>query len=216
MSPHIVVLHEGRFGAAVAQALGTLREVRPHPLVAARERLRALIAGADFVAVALWRRYEEECELLDAIAAETGVRWSLAVPIESALSCGPLVVPGHGACWRCYRRRALTHHRAPERELALAEGYRRDPALGPAGFTPPMVWTAAGALLADASAPPSAAGRLRRVNLLTGMVIDTVVIGVHGCDRCRAPSSGADPGRGGQPGERFLEHLVPALEELVP
>lgn len=213
MSQNIIVLHEGRFGAAVARALGSLRPVRSAPLVASRPRLESLVGDADFVAVALWRRYDEECEELDAIAARRRLRWSLAVPIESALSFGPLVVPGHGACWRCYRRRALTHHRAAERELALAEAYRRSPELGPRGFTPPMVWMAAGALAADAEAPPAAAGRLRRINLLTGMFIDTVVVGVHRCDRCRPRAAGA---RTERPGERFVEHLVPAIKELLP
>jgi bacteriocin biosynthesis cyclodehydratase domain-containing protein len=211
MNQPIIVLHEGKFGAAVAQALGTLRAVRPETLTSARGRLRELVSGADFVAVALWRRHDEECDELDALACEQRVRWSLAVPIESALSFGPLVVPGHGACWRCYRRRAMTHHRAPERELALAEAYRKNPALGPHGFTPPMVWMAAGALLSDSGAAPSAAGRLRRVNALTGVVIDTMVVGVHGCDRCRLRASGA-----ARPGDRFVDQMVPALEELLP
>lgn len=212
MSEKLIILHEGRFGAAVAQALGSLRAVRSEPLVASRPRLEELVGEADFVAVALWRRHDEECEQIDAIAARRGVRWSLAVPIESTLSFGPLVVPGHGACWRCYRRRALTHHRAAERELALAEAYRRSPELGPHGFTPPMVWMAAGALLADAAAPPGAAGRLRRINVLTGMFIDTVVVGVHRCDRCRRRAGGAQAAR---QGDGFVDRLVPAIQEIL-
>lgn len=178
------------------------------PLVHEREVVRAVVRRASFVAVAAWRPYVAAFELIDELCFEVRRPWSLAEIHAQRLTCGPLVRPGDGACYHCYRRRWLSHHKAPERELVLEKAYAHEPTLGPPGFIGPLVEIAAQALAADASAGAAAAGRLRFVDVLSGAVLESGVIGVHACPRCRPTGAAA-------PGTRFVHELVPRFEALI-
>ena len=205
----MLILTEGRFGAAVAEIIRPQVDATVRRLTDVVPDQRAeFLSGATFVAVALWRPYDEECDLLDAACWRAGVPWSSAHLTEDKLVCGPLTIPRHGPCYGCFRRRYLTHHRAPERELCVGRAYANDPDLGPDGFVPAMAWIAASGLLSDARAPRTAAGRLRRVDLLTGGMIETRVVGVHRCLRCGRQEKE-------RPGGRFVRQLVPAVQELL-
>lgn len=204
----MVIFTEGRFGAAVRDLLlGSCAQSTVHPFHESIDRLEDLISGAAFVAVALWRQYERECQLLDQVCFRLGVRWSAVYLSESKLYCGPLVVPGNGPCYSCFRRRYLTHSVAPEREQALLRAYANDPNLGPPGFVPAMAGLAASALLSDFQADTAAAGRLRVVELTTGGILDTRIVPVHGCARCSQSTA--------LPGQRTVNQLIPAIEELL-
>jgi bacteriocin biosynthesis cyclodehydratase domain-containing protein len=206
----MLVLTAGAFGEAVAARLQAVTEVESHPLVDAVDRLPGLLDAHAFVAVALWRPYASLARRLDDLCAQARRRWSLVEVEGSMLSCGPLVVPGTGSgCYHCREARALAQQRAPERARTIANAYRRDDALGPVGYTQPMVEVAAGALLADAGAPETAAGRIRRLDVLTGAVRESVIIPMHDCPRCRPLPAGYDPTR------RSLEALLPALQEVL-
>ena len=205
----MLILTEGRFGVAVAdiitsQAHATVRRLTD----VIPDRRAEVLSGAAFVAVALWRPYGEECDALDEACWRAGVPWSSAYLTEDQLVCGPLIIPRHGPCYGCFRRRYLTHHRAPERELCVCRAYANDPDLGPEGFVPAMAWIAASGLLSDARAPRTNAGRLRRVDLFTGGMIETGVVGVHHCSRCGRQIKE-------RPGDRFVRQLVPAVQELL-
>jgi bacteriocin biosynthesis cyclodehydratase domain-containing protein len=207
MTP-LVVFTEGRFGAAVGEIVARRTNAGVHGLRESRERLADIVAGARFVAVALWRLYERECMELDTACARAGVPWSCAYMMEERLYCGPLMVPGRGPCFSCFRRRYLTHRRSADRELALLQAYARDPEMGPPGFVGPMAWIAASALLADSREVETAAGRLRRLNLCTGGLADTEILPVHGCPTCM-------PSKPVATGDRFVSRLVPLIEEIL-
>lgn len=203
------MLTEGRFGAAVAQIIRPEGDATVRRLTdVVHDRRAEFLSGATFVAVALWRLYDQECDLLDAACWRAGVSWSLAHLTEDKLVCGPLTIPRHGPCYGCFRRRSLTHHGAPERELGVGRAYANNRDLGPEGFVPAIAWLAASGLLSDARAPRTEAGRLRRIDLLTGGMIETGVVGVHHCPRCRRQIRE-------RPGGRFVRQLVPAVQELL-
>ncbi len=204
----MIVLTAGPFGRAVGERIAARRSAELLPLPDSRHALRSIAERTDFIGVASWRPYVETFRRLDTVCFETGTRWSLVEIHDTRLSCGPLVWPGAGACHHCYRQRWSSHHPAPERELVLAQAYERDPDLGIAGFIAPLVDIAASALLEDADAAANAAGRLRVVDVLTGAVLETEVIGIHRCPRCR-------PHPPGPSGERFVRDLVPAVEALL-
>ena len=205
----MLILTEGRFGAAVAEIItpqvdATVRRLSD----VVSYRLAEALSSATFVAVALWRPYDEECDLLDAACWRAGVPWSSAHLTEDKLVCGPLAIPRHGPCYGCFRRRYLTHHGAPERAQGVGRAYATNPDLGPEGFVPAIAWIAASGLLSDARAPRTAAGRVRLVDLFTGGMVETMVVGVHHCSRC-----GHRIKEG--PGRRFVRQLVPAVQELL-
>ncbi|MEP7185013.1 MAG: TOMM precursor leader peptide-binding protein [Rhodanobacter sp.] len=204
----MIIFTAGSFGAQVGERLAQLRGAKVLPLRNDRELLREQVREASFVAVAAWRPHVLACELIDDLCFETRVPWSLAEINGQRLSCGPLVRPGEGACYHCYRRRWLSHNKAPEREQVLQQAYDHDDTLGPAGFIGPMVEIAAQSLAGDASASSAEAGRLRLVDVLNGAVLESAVIGVHECPRCRPRAST-------RPGDRFVRTLVPEFERLV-
>ena len=205
----MLILTEGRFGAAVADIITSQVDATVRRLTdVIRDQRADFLSGEAFVAVALWRPYDEECDALDEASWRAGVPWSCAYLTEDKLVCGPLTIPHHGPCYGCFRRRYLTHYRAPERELHVSRAYAHDPDLGPAGFVPAMAWIAASGLMSDARAPRTAAGRLRRVDLFTGGMIETRVVGTHHCSRCGRQNEE-------RPGDRFVRQLVPAVPELL-
>jgi len=202
-----LVLTEGAFGGAVAAALtAALPDVVVHPL-SRLDELEPSLALVDAVLVALWRRYDRACDRVDVACRRAGVRWSQAVLHEAYLQVGPLVAPDAGPCFACYQRRALAHEPALEAEQALARAYARDPRLGVPGYLPATAALAAH-LLARQATEVSAEGRLVRVHVLDGQIVDTQVVRIHGCDRC-----GRD-GERATGGDRFVRELIPALEEL--
>jgi bacteriocin biosynthesis cyclodehydratase domain-containing protein len=202
----IVVFSEGEFGRAVAADLARKESVREHSLVASRGEFDEAIEGADFVALALWRRYDRLAEEVGKSCSRAGLAWSSVFQSDHHLFCGPLVVPPEGPCYRCFCRRHLVHHLGADRELAVLRAYDKDYALGVEGFLPPSVGLAAAALLNDARSLTR--GRLRRIDLLTGELVDTRVSRLHGCELC----GGGEPTNGPQ---RFVRYLVPAVREIL-
>jgi bacteriocin biosynthesis cyclodehydratase domain-containing protein len=208
MSPpkHLLVLTAGEFGHAVGQRLAALQPGRP-------VRTAPLPGSA---AVATWRPHVQACRWIDdachAANDGAGLPWTLAELHGTRLTCGPVVVPGHGPCYHCYQRRWASHHPAPEREMVLERAYARDPELGPPGFITPLVAIAAAAiaedLAEDLAAPERTAGRLRLVDVISGAVQETAVLGIHACPRCGLKHAGP-------PGSRFINHLAPTVEELL-
>lgn len=206
----MVILTEGRFGAAVAEIIRSQVDATVRRFTdVISDRGAQFLSGARFVAVALWRPYDEACDLLDAACWQAGVPWSSAHLTEDQLVCGPLVFPRQGPCYGCFRRRSLTHHSAPDRAQRIARAYATDPDLGPAGFVPATAWMAASGLLSDRRAPRTAAGRLRRIDLFAGGMVETAVVGVHRCARCGRQIAE-------DPRDRFVHQLVPAMRELLP
>ena len=200
----VVIIHEGTFGAAVAARLA---KRFPGAVQATLDEAdEAVYERADVVLVASWHRRQRTLDQIDALCHRAGIRWSAAVLEGMHLVVGPLVVPGSGACMACYWRRHLTHARTPQWELALADAYEANPARGPAGFPPAAVGMAAAALAADAVAQVRLAGRVVRASLLGGELVETRVVPVHGCERCGI--------RRARPDRRFVDQLVPQLEEM--
>jgi len=200
----MLVIHEGKFGAAVAARLA--RRFPEAVQVPLDEVTEAHYANARVVLVASWRRRQRTLDQIDAQCHRAGVRWSAAVLEGMHVVVGPLVIPGRGACMSCFWRRYLTHARTPQWELALVDAYEANPVRGPAGFPPAAVGMAASALAADAVAEPRLAGRVIRASLLGSELVDTRVVPIHGCERCSI--------RRKTPDRRFVAELVPQLEEM--
>jgi bacteriocin biosynthesis cyclodehydratase domain-containing protein len=203
----VLILHRGRFGRSVAERMARTHPVRAVDLIAALPALDDLVSTAEFVALALWRRCPEQTDTVDATCARRSVPWSSAVLDGRLLVAGPLVTPGRGACHACYRRRSATHRPRAEREDALDLLYDADPAAGAAGFPAAAVGLAAAALGMDRAELPTASGRLRVVDLLSGRTRDSRVVRVHGCPRC---------GVGPRDGRRFVTDLRAALGDGGP
>jgi bacteriocin biosynthesis cyclodehydratase domain-containing protein len=202
-----VMLVEGEFGIAVGTALAArVPEVITSPFLGGLPRIDEVVRRASFVGVATWRRYTEAMDELDAACTRHRVPWSSAWLDGTLLGNGPLVrADAGGPCFRCFRRRWRAHAALPEREEALEQLYRADPAAGVPGFLPSAVAAAASGLLLDARAPAESRGRIRIADLVSQDFEETKVVRVHGCPRCGATDGGRD---------RYVRALVPALREI--
>lgn len=195
-----VVVEQGRFGAAVADALGGPARVAAGDWERAVDAARA----GGLLVLATGRVPEREGDELDRACREAGVRWTSAWPWGSRIVVGPHLRPDAGPCWGCTWRRLRTHVQPAERERAVFDAFANDPELAVEGFVAPLVGMAA-ALVAQDAADDAPAGRLRIVDALSGALTDTRVVRVHGCPRCGTAAE--HEGR-----RRFTEHLVPALQ----
>jgi len=207
----MLILTAGEFGRDVGLRLVQTAGARMHELLDALPRLDALAAGHDFIGVALWRPYRAACERLDAWCHAAGMRWSLAQLAGTSIALGPLVVPGQrgGACFHCAQARMRAHRKGADRERVIEAAYACDDTLGIRGHLQAQVLIAAEALREDATAPACDAGRTRSVDALTGSVLESAVVALHDCPRCRPLPAGHDPTR------RGVEAMVSALEGVL-
>jgi bacteriocin biosynthesis cyclodehydratase domain-containing protein len=187
MSTHIKVLADGSFGRAVGQRMGGAGALRAF--------LDAPEAGWDFIAVALTHKRIDAMRALSDWCHANGTPWAVAFMADSYLYCGPVFAPRQRdgmACFDCFYKRDLSHlgpAREIEREAAIDDHFNRHAESEVAGFSAGAVGMAA-AFLKGAAAGAHGGGKLRRINLLSGEVEDTEVLGIHHCARC-APARDA-------------------------
>ena len=198
------IFFEGTFGAEVAALASERASVKTAPLLASLPSMETLVRNSEFVAVPLWRNCAYALDQLDKACFAAGTPWMAVYLSGRYLIAGATIVPAQGPCYACFRKRYLTHHPSPERELVLSHFYDRDHNLGPSGFIQPMVWLAASLILDTAADPKPNAGRVRQLDLLKGTLLDTRVIRVHGCPRCGRSTA--------SPRTRFVSSLIPELE----
>ena len=143
---------------------------------------------ADAYVLAAWRAPGAAAEALDALAHAWRVPWLPIVAEHPLLRVGPAVVPGRGACRRCFEARRRQHAAAPELTDALADHYRAHPDAGPRGFLPSHATIAAAlgreALDGLAADPDAEAGRYRQFHVVSQRLGAGRAVGLHGCPRC--------------------------------
>jgi bacteriocin biosynthesis cyclodehydratase domain-containing protein len=129
-----------------------------------------------------WRAMPWLAARLDELAFAWGTPWLPVVCEHPELRVGPLVVPGAGPCYGCFRRRLAQHLPSEQLTSHLHRTLDADSAAGPRGFMPFH------ALLAAAAARSVLAqdepGRVLALNLVTRKSGSGHVVGVHGCERC--------------------------------
>jgi bacteriocin biosynthesis cyclodehydratase domain-containing protein len=183
----------GDFGVAVAERLQASRPeltitspgTSAVPLTASSAwpsaALRVLLA---------WREAPRLAETLDARSADWRTPWLPVVMEHPRLRVGPVVVPGAGACYRCFLRRRQQHEPDTAVTAALHAHYDAEPTAGPRGYLPHHVTLAAALAEAaltrfDDGTLAGQAGLVRHYHLLEHQVSSAHVTGLHGCPRCR-------------------------------
>ncbi|MHC3394133.1 TOMM precursor leader peptide-binding protein [Streptomyces lavendulocolor] len=189
------VLAIGEFGTAVADRLR--REHHDLEISSFRDGSLEVSAGwpdAELRILAAWRETPRLAEVLDARSADWSTPWFPVVAEHPRLRTGPLVVPGVGACYRCFRKRRAQHERDAQHLATLHEHYDSSPEAGPGGFLPHHVDMAAGMALdllrrVEAGDAERFAGTVRHWHMLEQHLSGGRVVGVHACDRCRPDRS---------------------------
>jgi bacteriocin biosynthesis cyclodehydratase domain-containing protein len=204
------VVAVGPFGLAVADRLAAAGDVAVTPLEAGAPLVTSELPVARAYALASWRAPGAPAEALDALAHAWGVPWLAIVAEHPLLRVGPTVVPGHGACRRCFEARRRQHAPAPELTDALERHYRAHPLAGPRGHLPAHAAIAAAlateALERAAADPAAEAGRLRQFHVVTQRLSAGRAVGLHGCPRC---------GRGRDERTRSYEPLATEIAAVL-
>ncbi|WP_052757849.1 TOMM precursor leader peptide-binding protein [Streptomyces yangpuensis] len=216
------VLAVGGFGEAVADRLCRERaDLEVSTDQAGSLELSASWPDAGLRVLASWREVPRLAEVLDARSADWGTPWFPVLAEHPRLRVGPLVVPGTGACYRCFRKRRAQHERDAAHVATLHAHYETSPGAGPGGFLPHHVDMAAGMALDvlrrfDTGDAEGFAGTVRHWHLLEQHLSGGRVVALHGCTRCRrrrevpAESTWADLARDLTP------LLAPLDEGVVP
>ncbi|MCG8463808.1 MAG: TOMM precursor leader peptide-binding protein [Xanthomonadales bacterium] len=215
----MLILTAGQFGEAVARRLQfdhnpNLPELSVAPLCQAREELAYLIPSHNFIAVVAWRPHVALLRWLDEQCEQAGSHWMFVEIDGQTMVNGPLFAQGSGrGCYHCFVARGDAYLRAGERTRALRQAYDKDCTLGPVGFTGPMVEiAAAGVRRAQHVLNLKACeeyGRFRRVDVLTGTIMESALVPRHDCPRCRPQGEDYDPTM------RYQADMVPLLERLL-
>jgi bacteriocin biosynthesis cyclodehydratase domain-containing protein len=205
----MLIIMGGQFGEDVARRIARRREgVALRDINAPAEETYELVSGHELVLLAVWRPYIEFARGLGEACHVHGRSWSVAEMSGTTLTCGPLFVPGSGkGCYDCLLARVDARARGGDATRALRAAYAADPKLGPVGHTGPMAAVAAAGLIEAAEG--GANGRFRKVDVLTGSVLETELIPRHDCPRCRPVPDGYIPT------SRFVETMVPQLERIL-
>ncbi|WP_409180103.1 hypothetical protein F9C11_26690 [Amycolatopsis sp. VS8301801F10] len=187
----ILVLHDDDFGAALA---ARLRMTLPGRVAAARlddwpdpDALDQLIAGARHVVFA-WSRPVPRLET----AVDRAVlrhRATLLPVVAEAMSVrvGPRLTPDTPATVDCYYRRRAQRAGAHARLGTVHEYFDDHPAGEPAGHLAATVAIAAAAAAGFLTAGQPGEARLALIHPHTGLSTSSVLLGVHGNARSRAP-----------------------------
>lgn len=187
----LAVAAVGPFGERTAEHL--TKAVPGACLVARSDIVNAFALARDAVVLALSRPEPALCELADEVSHRYGTPWLPVTMDHPVIRVGPLVMPGCGPCFRCYRRRRQQHDTQPEASAALLAAYAADPEAGPAGYLPHHTRIAAGVV--SEMLHGIAVGDQRRLHghvpgsvttiRLFGRGISTnLVVRCHDCLRC--------------------------------
>lgn len=179
------ILYAGKFGEAVAKIIECNNNASIMSLLEDEQVLEQFVQNAKKVAVVSWRAYPAVYEKIDTWCWQYEVPWTIAEFENSQLNLGPLVVPGASACYSCYAKRVDCHHEAPERKQAIRAALSHAPGKGVPGFIRPLVMIAAAHIKQDLSNLTARAGQFKTVDVLTSSVLESEVIGIHDCNRCR-------------------------------
>lgn len=183
----VVIIAIGAFGAAVAERL-RIPGMRVHKGEPFDLDVSKLPLADSYVMVA-----GHPCPDLEIYLCETILNWKRRfIPIvheHPYLRSGPITCPGALACSLCYDRRIHQHTVANEIPDYMAKEYiRRGDDVLPRGILPVWADVAAGLImlrLAGGSASDTnASRRMIGVDLISGGVISTLVIGVDSCRIC--------------------------------
>jgi len=204
----MLILTAGNLGRAIGNRLHQSHGARCVDLLESSSQLESLIRDEAFVGVATWRPYPDLCQLIDDICFTHGIRWSMVELHGDTLTCGPLVIPTKSACHHCFIRRTASHFNAPEWERTIRKFYDLNPEAGVMGYPNALVEIGASALAEDAI-NASGGGRVRTIDVVSSIVRESEVIGIHNCPRCRSRYAGFDPV------ERSVKNLIPHLEGLL-
>ncbi|CRM31009.1 bacteriocin biosynthesis cyclodehydratase domain protein [Pseudomonas sp. 24 E 13] len=184
----MLVIHQGGFGLAVAQALLercvsgrslSIDDALSHRWEDERKDT--------FVALALGSLHPSRTRRLAQVLWERKLTHSVVMLSDQNLLIGPLVAPPDGPCLRCAMARSLSMFDTPQnarlesnRQLYMEHtGTAQIP-----GYLPSQVQMAAVKLLQHAGAAPEHRGRLTVISLNGSWSVHTRITALHGCT-CR-------------------------------
>jgi bacteriocin biosynthesis cyclodehydratase domain-containing protein len=182
------ILSAGPFGQSVTQYLKNLWPNTVETVLTGNEpRPSTTWHMADVRILVAGRPMPKLCEWLDGVSHQSGRPCFPVVLDSTALRLGPVVVPGKGGCWRCWILRSAQQADWSEERSALHEYYSSNAATGPRGYLEPFAMIAASQIaqtLRALATSSEAAGYIWQMDLLTGRISTSTLVGIHNCPQC--------------------------------
>lgn len=178
----------GKYGMAMAKYLKMIsQDIVETPVVGDIIPLPEVWPDSRATVVLSWRPVPTLCEYADEISHLTKRPFIPVIQDANELQVGPVVIPGHGSCWRCWVKRGRQRSEWPEAKFAVLQHYANHPASGPVGFLDSFALIAAArvkAFLDCLESQPEIAGSVWQINVLSRAIVSTKVVGTHGCPQC--------------------------------
>lgn len=185
----LAVIAIGPFGHAVARHLMATR-TDIMPLTREAGRVVDPAEARTTVLASSWP-VPDICEQLDKRSHETNRPFVPLIVSDLKLALGPIVVPGRGACWRCWTVRLMQHTCHIPEHLALTKYYDSEATRtsnSPNGYLAPYALLAACRVSEELTCLETnqeyRGGAVWQLDMVTRSVRSAQVVGVHGCSRC--------------------------------
>jgi bacteriocin biosynthesis cyclodehydratase domain-containing protein len=182
------VLSVGPFGQAVVRHLDSLGTDLIHTDIACNLLpLPSAWPAARIVALVSWRPVSDLCELLNEFSHDSRIPFVPVVQDLTAIRVGPIIVPGSGPCWHCWTTRCRQHSGWTKERMSLSQHYSSHPQDGPRGYLEGFAAMAANRLtdaISVLDAKAATPGSVWQIDILTGEITTSRVIGVHDCRWC--------------------------------
>jgi bacteriocin biosynthesis cyclodehydratase domain-containing protein len=182
-SSPVHLIATGPFGVAVAERLaGTLAAATITRADPSGRFWSQMWPPASMHVLCAWRAMPWLASRLDEMSFAWGTPWLPVICEHPELRVGPLIVPGSGPCYRCFRMRLSQHVPSEQLTAELHRHYDEDPTAGPRGHMPfhALLAAAAARSVIESGQP----GRVLQLNLVTQKSGSGQVVGVHGCPLC--------------------------------
>ena len=166
--------------------------------------VRAAIDGADFVVCCLDAGQSNLILKLNRACLATGQRWAACAPAGAEIVVGPVVHPGRGPCYLCYRMRAVACAGNPEDAFAYERyldrrksddsGGRQNLVFGVGVAANLIAWEVARELMGVGE--PSLAGRILTIHLTDLRIERHTILRKPWCPAC-SPAAQREPEHAG-------------------
>lgn len=181
------ILAVGDFGLAVAAAMAERLDVAI-TVVNGKQVFPARWPLARLHVLASWRPVLSISQEVEMSSFAWRVPWLPIIAEHPYIYIGPSVVPGAGACYRCFRQRLMQHSSSADLSDALQAHYESVWEAGTRGYLPTMACfcamiacDVAESLARDATGE---AGAVRQIHVTSLRTLRGAVIGVNGCEQC--------------------------------
>ncbi|MEU9005182.1 TOMM precursor leader peptide-binding protein [Streptomyces sp. NPDC048551] len=140
---------------------------------------------SDLIVLATSHERSRISEATDQAAFAWSIPWFSVHATATEVRCGPVVIPGHTACHRCYMRRREQHQRAEVGIASTGDRYPTGYPMHHVGIAAAFARQAIDEAFRTPGGEGPLSGTVRNFDQISGATNRAPVVAVDRCTRCR-------------------------------